>query len=351
MVRENQYTPLELLDSIDIEEFHKDTWQSILKTPPSARNVIATNKFKEYVGKIDASGVIPGRLTIAIYNSEKYLVDGWHRMFAFHQTSRQSALAEVKYVQCKTAESMCRLFTDINEPIRSVSVSDKLRNIYGYNPDFKRLVDKRKYLTFSGKKMGIMISVLLYAWFASKRESPFKASGKLISLVEKMTREEFEVFGDLIDEIHEAWDYRKPVLWRGLNMASVFWMLRQMNVSKSDRRKILEAIDQDDSYTDMISGKGSNNVDNGAMAYDALTKIVRRAVPHDQDGKPIDIPKRLWMTNAERVDFNRKVELQAAIEKKRNTGKRDLRAHQKRKPRPSDVNWNVTGGKLIKRHT
>src|SRR4051812_13603168 len=86
------------VDTIEITKKLAASW----KSPPFQRELRPTPKVVALADEIKASGVLPGVLTLGVFDGDVFIVDGQHRLHAFQLAELVVVYADVRTHYFKT---------------------------------------------------------------------------------------------------------------------------------------------------------------------------------------------------------------------------------------------------------
>src|SRR5919108_2111434 len=148
------------------------------KKPSFQRELRPNAKVLELVDKIKADGgVVPGIITIGVFEKNFYKLDGQHRLEAFLLTKLPVGYCDVRFYYATSEADMGEEFVRQNSSLVHMRPDDYLRGLEGtYEP----LEYIRRHCPFVGydqvrrgpKSPVVGMSVLLRCWFCSEKETP-----------------------------------------------------------------------------------------------------------------------------------------------------------------------------------
>ena len=100
-----------VLDQATIAKLKNPTFQRPFRMTPSVQAV---------VDEIRSTGIFPGILTVGVYDSHVWVIDGQHRLEAVRISERGDVLADVHYLDCDSEDEMAEEFRKTQHCSRQV---------------------------------------------------------------------------------------------------------------------------------------------------------------------------------------------------------------------------------------
>lgn len=295
------------VDTLEITQKVVKSW----KLPPFQRDLKINPKVRAVADEIrTAGGVLPGILTIGVYDGETYIVDGQHRLAAWQMTGLEVGYADVRMHWFNSVGDMANEFVRLNSSLVRLRPDDILRGMEPSTPALQRIRRKCGFIGYdmvrrSDKAPVLSMSVFLRTWIGTKTEVPGSVqSGVALTMMDEA---ETTAAIEFIQLCFESWrrDSAYARLWGALNLTLCAWLYRRTvmgeGLSKASRvarltadefRKCVLALSADSMYLDYLVGRNLGDRDR-APAYGRVKTIFQQRYL-SETGHSIRLPQPPW---------------------------------------------------------
>jgi hypothetical protein len=296
------------VDTIEFTPAEVKKW----KLPPFQRE----RKFNAKVAAVAVEitkdrGVLPGVLTLGVYNGDTYIVDGQHRLAAFESSGCDTGYADVRTMFATSMAELADEYVRLNSSLVRLRPDDILRGLETSTPALATVRKKCPFVGYdmirrSDKAPVLSMGTLIRCWMGSRNEVP-STSAPTMEIVAMFTEDEAATCIDFVTLCFEAWgrDVEYARLWSALNLSLCAWLYRrvhlQQNVqalsraarlTKDEFRKGLMAVSAAPGYTDWLVGRNSSERDR-SPAYARVRAAFVQRINHET-GKKIQMPQPAW---------------------------------------------------------
>jgi hypothetical protein len=295
------------VDTIEITPALVKSW----KKPLFQRDIRVNAKVEAVIEEIKSdpgTPVLPGIITIGIYEEQKYKLDGQHRLEAFLISGRPVAYCDVRYFYGDIAD-MADEFVRLNSHLVTLRPDDILKGMEGHCEGLQVI---RKRCPFVGYGMVrrnptspiVSMSVLVRCWaHNSATETPVGGGGSVAQMAKTLSPDEAKLCSDFITIAERAWgrDPEYGRLYSSLNMTLCMWLYRRIVVAPTGRvtkftpelfRACLMALSADSRYLDHLLGRQLNDRER-SPTYGRLKAIFARRYHHETNKRP-NLPSPPW---------------------------------------------------------
>lgn len=303
-----------------IEKRTRTTVDTIMLTPerlakwklPSGQRPLTENAKVRTMAesiKLD-SGVIPGILTIGVFEGGHWIIDGQHRLHAFSLTGLKEGYADVRFLHAETMSDINREFVELNSKLVTMRPDDFLRGLEGSIPALQEIRAACPFVGYDHIRRGtsspiVSMSAALRNWRGSGMETPCgRMAMPTVALAETTLPEETAALIDFLSIAATAFG-REPQearLWTALNITLCMWMFRKLVLAqyspKTPRltrdlfRKCLMSVAADPNYQDWLLGRQMGERDR-SPAYARLKTIFAQRLESEL-GKKVMLPQPDW---------------------------------------------------------
>jgi hypothetical protein len=296
------------VDTIELNQKLVSSW----KSPPFQRALRDNAKVRAVAEDVQrAGGVLPGILTLGIYDGDRYLVDGQHRVFAWQQTGLEVGYADVRICWFDSLGEMASEFVRLNSSLVRLKTDDLLRGLEPSSATLQRIRRKCGFIGYDNIRRGdkspvLSMSTFVRVWAASRGDVP-RSSVAATEALESMTDAETSEAIEFANICYEAWkrDPEYARLWSTVNMTLCAWLYRKLvlgegiaknsrskRMSKEDFRRCLLALSAESTYLEFLVGRNMGERDR-APAYGRLKAIFQRRY-HAENGERLTMPAPPW---------------------------------------------------------
>jgi hypothetical protein len=284
------------------------------KKPSFQRQFKLSKKVEALVEELKAQGdtvAIPGIITLGTLDSEKYLLDGQHRIEAFKLAGVKEGLADVRICHFDSMAEMGDEFVKLNSALVKMNPDDILRGLEA-SIDGLRFIRKKcpfvgyGYLRTTATGPIVSMSAILRIWFGSAPEVPTAGGFSSQEIVKTLTTDEAEQLCEFLNVCFDAWgrddEYRR--LWTALNMTLCAWLWRRsviaqysprtVRLTKEMFRKCLMALSANEKYTDWLLGRHLGERDR-SPCYARMRSVFGMRLQEEGHNKP-QFPSPEWFT-------------------------------------------------------
>lgn len=282
------------------------------KLPSGQRPLKENGKVRAIAETIrEDHGVIPGILTLGVFEGVYWIIDGQHRLHAFLLSGVVEGYADARFLHAESMADINREFVELNSKLVNMRPDDFLRGLAGSIPALQEIREACPFVGFDQLRRDTYSSMLsmsatLRMWRGSSHPTPgLQGNGQTaVDIVQAMLPEEVAGLIDFLTQTHAAFgrDPQYYRLWAGLNMTLCMWMYRNLVMrqysAKSPRldkltfRKCLMSVSADAEYQDWLLGRKLGDRDR-SPAYRRLKAIFAERLAVERGGK-IMLPSPDW---------------------------------------------------------
>lgn len=285
------------------------------KAPHFQRPLRVNAKVMEVVEMLKSEPLLPqlpGVLTLGLFEGQKYLIDGQHRVEAFKLSELPEVYAEIRVRICETYGEMSEEYVELNSKLVAMRPDDFLRGMEDYSRGLAKLRRACPFVGYDMIRRGsganspvLSMSVLLRCWFASGGDVPASTSTSAIALAGLLTDEEADRVILFLDTAFPAWGHDQEYfrLWGALNLTLSMWLWRNTVLTgysqKSARLtpaqfgKCLMALSADGTYLDWLVGRLLSERDR-SPCYSRVRALFVKRIEADRPGVKILMPGPSW---------------------------------------------------------
>lgn len=262
-------------------------------------------------------GIIPGTLTIGVYNGRNYRVDGQHRMRAFELSGLSEGLADVKYIYFDSEEDMAEEFDRQNSPIARMKPDDHLRAIEKSSEALQYLRKECPFICYGpvkrGGKSAVSMSGVLRAWSGGSSETPIACGTPAQTIGKRLPLDEAKEIAQFLKVCYDAWgahqNYGK--LWTNMNLTICVWLYHHTVMDSKETYELTpEAFRQalmsltDEKYIEFITNKAMTEFNRGPC-YVEMTSRIRPRLQASVNRR-IRLPLPVWAMTEKQLENYRK---------------------------------------------
>lgn len=283
--------------------------------PPFQRPLRVNEKLLGIVEQVKLDGgVIPGILTLGVFDRTTYIVDGQHRIEAFRLSELDEGFADIRTVHFENMADMAEEFVNLNSKIVALRPDDVLRGLESSLPGLRRL---RKECAFVGYDMVrrnnhspiLSMATVLRVWAAASAEVPVAGSTSAMDRARSFSEDEAEKCARYLNICFKAWgrDPEYSRLWGTLNLGICGWLYRRVvlgdgftstkrhiRLSGDEYGKAIMGLSTSDDYMSWLVGRGLVDRDR-APAFNRIKAIIGRRLASGE--KKIMFPQPEWATS------------------------------------------------------
>ncbi len=303
-----------------IEKRTHTTVDTIMVTPerlskwklPSGQRPLKENEKVRMIaeGIKNDGGVIPGIITLGVFEGAYWIIDGQHRLHAFLLSGLQEGYVDVRFLHAETMADINREFVELNSKLVIMRPDDFLRGLEGSIPSLQEIRKACPFIGYDQLRRApgspiISMSAALRCWNGSRRETPsLTGLGSAVTLAEGLEAEDVGSMIDFYKIAREAFGHESQytMLWLGLNVVLCMWLYRNIvlkqhspKVPRLDKvtfKKCLLAVSADSSYQDWLMGRRMGDRDR-SPAYARLKGIFVKRLEIEL-GKKVPLPQPDW---------------------------------------------------------
>ena len=313
-----------------IEKRTRTTVDTIMITPermakwkmPSGQRPLRENqKVKDAATKIQEDvGVIPGILTIGIFEDTYWIIDGQHRLHAFKLTALKEGYADVRFLHAESMADINAEFVELNSRLVAMRPDDFLRGLEGTTPALARIRQECTFVGYDQIRRGtsgpiLSMSIALRSWSGSSGETPVSYSGNMlggtVGIAQTITEDEVSHLIGFLHISHEAYgaDPQYGRLWGAINLVLTMWMyrrlvlgegispqMRSVKLTKEQFKKCLMSVSAAGEYQDWLLGRHMGERDR-SPAYSRLRAIFMKRML-EETGKKVQFPQPDWWSRS-----------------------------------------------------
>ncbi len=285
------------------------------RTPPFQRELKINSKVLAVSQQIKAdNGVLPGIITLGLFDGQIYVVDGQHRLSAFLSADIPYGYSDVRTVFFGSMAEMAEEYERLNSSLVMMRPDDKLRALEFSSETLQRLRKKCPFIGYdnirrnSDKAPIVSMSAFVRAWTGSRGETPSNSTWSAKDSAEAMTPDETTMAIDFASMCFEAWQRDREYfrLWGALNLTICAWLYRRLVLgvgqSSTSRwtkftpdqfRRGLMALSAEAAYVDWLVGRQNGERDR-SPAYHRIKQIFTRRRLLDSHGVKVLFPQGAW---------------------------------------------------------
>jgi hypothetical protein len=284
--------------------------------PPFQRALRVNAKLKEVAQKIkDDGGEIPGVITLGIFQSKIYLLDGQHRREAYLMASPElvkgEGIANIRTMQFDSMAEMGKTFVELNGQIARIRPDDTLRALEESSDALKLIRRKLPFVGYDHIRRGtnspvIGMSALLRAFFGSSGDVPIAEGRSAMGIAESLRVEEAEKCIAFMRLAGDAWGKEESCyrLWNNLNLTICVWIYRQVvigqhptatHLTPEEFKSCLMALSADGDYLEWLIGRNSVTEGFRGPCYNRVKALFSKRMV--TKGKKIRLPNPEWIVD------------------------------------------------------
>lgn len=283
------------MDTLEVTPEVAARWRK----PDFQRELRVTPKVRRIVLEIRKTQIIPGILTLGVWEGNTYLVDGQHRCEAFRLACDPDfrcfdepeerdlvgkkgpevppiavAYADVRIGYFDSMEAMSDEFLDLNSALVRMKLDDFLRGLEATNPHLAAIrracpfVGYDRVRTSEGRLLLSMASAIR-VWFGSAGSCPNSGPGST-DAAKMLDAGQVRDLTDFLKACYEAWgrDKGNYRLWGMLNLGVLMWLWRRSvlgqgqdsgsratRIGREDFIRCLMALSASQRYVDWLGGR------------------------------------------------------------------------------------------------
>jgi hypothetical protein len=295
------------VDTIEVTRKLASAW----KSPPFQREVRITSKVQLLATELQRDGVLPGVLTLGVFDGDVYVVDGQHRLHAFMMTELDAVYADVRWHHFESMGAMADEFVRLNSSLVRLRPDDILKGLEQSNVFLQRVRRKCPYVGYDAVRRGshapvVSMSTLLRCWFGSRTDVP-AVRIPATTAAEQLNEEEANLLIAFLALAFEAWhrDKEYAKLWGALNLTLCMWLYRRVVLAPATRtgratrltadefKRGLLSLSAASEYLEYLVGRNLGDKDR-APAYNRLKAILVNRYRLDHGGQQLLLPQPPW---------------------------------------------------------
>jgi hypothetical protein len=282
------------------------------KLPCGQRPLKVNKKVLEIVDVIrEDGGVVPGILTLGIFEGTNWIIDGQHRIHAFKLTELKEGYADARFVHAESMADINREFVRLNSKLVTMRPDDFLRGLENSIPALTEIRRACPFVGYDQIRRGtsgpiVSMSAALRNWRGSSMDTPGSTVTNMstVDLAESMLDEDTRGLIDFLVIANKAFG-REPQyarLWTALNMVLCMWMYRKLvltqyspktpRLTKDQFLKCLLSVSADSSYQDWLLGRLMGERDR-SPAYARLKSIFSKRLEVELQRR-VQLPQPDW---------------------------------------------------------
>lgn len=268
-----------------------ETW----KAPPFQRPKKINAKVHALVDTIkEDGGVLPGILTLGVFEREKYIVDGQHRVEAWKLSGLTEGYADVRTCYFDSLAEMGQEFVTLNSSLVSFRPDDKLRGLEASSKHIQVIRERCPFVGYDYIRRNdasplVSMSVAIRMWASSAEEVPASVPSAL-TLADRLSDVEVDGLCRFLNICYQAWgkDVEYQRLWANLNITLCAYIFRRMvlatpsKVSRVQRmtfeqfQKCMMALSAEGTYLDWLTGRSRMSDRDRSPAFQRIKAIFTR---------------------------------------------------------------------------
>lgn len=283
------------------------------KSPPFQRPLRTNAKVIALSEKIKVDGgVLPGIVTVGIFDRVKYLLDGQHRREAFLISECKEGFVDVRYATFDSMAEMGEEFVNLNSSLVRLRPDDILRGLEGTSAALTFIKKSCTYVGYDQIRRGdkapiLSMNQLLRNWRGSAAPTPSAGGVTAVVLAQTLTLDDARLVVDFLNCVYRAWgrDHEYGRLWNALNLTLCMWLWRNTvtgqfasqttKVTKEMFTKCLMSLSANEHYLSWLVGQPFND-HSRSPAYTRLKAIFGKRI-NEEMGKLPRLPSPPWSTN------------------------------------------------------
>lgn len=294
------------MDTVLITKDGVEAW----KLPPFQRPLRVNPKVLEVAEQIRLNGgIIPGVITIGVLNkTEKYLLDGQHRIEAFKISGLPEGIADIRLCQFESMADMGEEFVELNSRLVVMKPDDILRGLEASTPALKKIRTSCPFIGYgnvrrNAKAPTVSMSLAIRCWISSGQDVP-AGSMSAREALERLDTDEVNRMIHFFSVVHEAWgnDAEYARCWSRLNVSVAAWLWRRCVIGQSSLKVTVLTPDQfkmgmmalttDTTYLNWLVGRHFSERDR-SPCYKRMKDIVTNRLKVEL-GHKIYLPSPPW---------------------------------------------------------
>lgn len=255
-------------------------------------------------------GVIPGVLTIGVFDGMYWVIDGQHRLHAFSLAGLAEGYADVRFLHAESMADINREFVELNSKLVTMRPDDFLRGLEASIPALEAIRKACPFVGYDQIRRGtvgpiVSMSAALRGWRSSGMDTPSSFSAlSAVELAQTILVEDVDGLIDYLTLAHSAFghDVQYGRLWTALNMVLCMWMYRKLvltqyssktpKIDKPMFKKCLLAVSANSAYQDWLLGRKLTERDR-TPAYSRLKAIFSKRLEAELNRK-VQLPQPDW---------------------------------------------------------
>lgn len=256
-------------------------------------------------------GVWPGIVTLGVFNSDTYLIDGQHRAHAFVMSGLTEGYTDVRIHYFNSVAEMGDEFVKLNSQLVVLRPDDILRGLEPSMPVLKTIREVCPFIGYDVVRRGektpmLSMSMALRSWRAGIAEVPASGGGSDSgrTIASGMDETELRFFTDFMTMAYKAFgrDVEYQRLWARLNLTLCIWMYKNLVLSQYSPKtpkltkelfgRCLMALSADTDYLDWLVGRQLSERDR-SPAYVRMKHIFARRILQET-GRKVSLPQPAW---------------------------------------------------------
>lgn len=284
------------------------------KNPPFQRPLRVNEKVRQLAEMVkEDGGVIPGIITIGVFEKQRYLLDGQHRREAFLLSECKEGFVDIRMHHFETMAEMGEEFVNLNSRLVTMGPDDIMRGMEGSVEAIARIRKKCPYVGYDQIRRGtnspiVSMSAACRCWMSSAMDTPSSRAMSAMAIVNSMTTTDADDMINFLSAANQAWgrDLEYGRLWGNLNLTLCMWLYRRTVLGKhSDRSvqmnrdmfiKLLMSLSANSLYIDWLTGRGLRERDR-APAYGRIKSLFVKRYEGETGKRPV-FPQPAWAAHA-----------------------------------------------------
>lgn len=284
------------------------------KSPPFQRPLRVNDKVRQLAEVMkEDGGVIPGIITIGVFEKQRYLLDGQHRREAFLLSECKEGYVDIRMHHFETMAEMGEEFVNLNSRIVTMGPDDIMRGLEGSVEAISRVRKKCPYVGYDQIRRGtsspiVSMSAVFRCWMSAAQETPSCRAMSAINIANSITADEADLMIAFLQCCNQAWgrDLEYGRLWGNLNLALCMWLYRRTVIGRhSDRSvqmtkemftKLLMGLSANSLYIDWLTGRSIRERDR-APAYGRIKSLFVKRYEVETGKRPV-FPQPAWAMHA-----------------------------------------------------
>lgn len=281
------------------------------KAPPFQRPLKTNRKVLALAETLKhTEGVIPGVITLGVFDTDTYLLDGQHRVAAFLIADLKEGYTDIRKHYFDSMAEMGDEWVNLNSQLVRMGPDDILRGLEGSSPLLQLIRRRCHFIGYDQIRRGenapvISMSACLRFWKASAGDVPASSGlGGARDILAGMLEEEAKELCDFLNLAVQAFGRDKEYsrLWGSLNMTLCMWLYRKMvktqwspmvpRMDSETFRKCMTSLSASAEYLDWLVGRQLSERDR-SPAYSRIRRIFSERVLAET-GKRWKMPQPPW---------------------------------------------------------